>query len=425
MSVRKVKWGCKPKSDVTVCSTQSPNTSEIKSPPINFSPEPCIAPECTTKDRKIQISDKFEGIYTTDYDIINIHHSILHYFDLEIQQLSELCLTSEQLKQKITETTKPITKKNLLGDLKRLEDNIENIKNGDNRSEYLNTVESIIPQYLELASERKIISFKTKKKISEEELQAKRDLQTKRLYIIASYLDIARNYIKINLIQETPKKNECTQCQFDFNIFDEDIDFCPQCGLEHKVILKIPVYYETQGSKATDEKNFIKEIKRFQGMQNTKIPEELINDLDKYFISYGMKSGTDVKKQKLNDDNEREGTTHEMLREALEKTGNAGWYEDLNLIANIYWSYPLPDISHLEAKIMEDYRNTQKAFLEIQKTRTSSLNTQYRLYKHLQLVGWNCKAKQFKAIKTDSIAQKYAELWKQMCKVAGLNYIED
>lgn len=266
MSVRKIKWGNKSKSDIDISPIDINSPSNISSNS-SLSPEP----KCNI-ERKIQIFDKFEGIYTTDYDIISIHHSILYLFDQELNQLSELENNLSKLKLKITETTKPITKKNLLNELKNLENNIESIKNQNRRHEYMQSVEFLIPEYTELASERKVISFKIKKKMSDEELKTKKVLQNKRLYIIASYIDIAKNYIKINLIQETPKKNECIQCKFDFNLFDEDIDFCPQCGLEHKVILKIPTYCENQGSKATDEKNFIKEIKRFR---ECKIPKYL------------------------------------------------------------------------------------------------------------------------------------------------------
>ena len=203
------------------------------------------------------------------------------------------------------------------------------------------------------------------------------------------------------------------------------MDFCPSCGLEHRIILKIPIYSESGGSKATDEKNFIKEFRRFQGLQNIKIPDSLITDLDKYFVSYGFKSAEEVKQLPLNVDNERLGTSHDMLREALHKTNNSSFYEDINLILNLYWDYPLPDVSHLELDIMEDYKKLQKAFLEIDKDRTSSLNTQYRLYKQLQLKGYKCKPSQFKIIKTDIINQKYTDIWKKMCQLAGYDYIAD
>jgi DNA-directed RNA polymerase subunit RPC12/RpoP len=434
MSVRKIKWS-KSKSESskssssdiydTINSPQSPNIEEIPITPVT--PVTPVTSECKPKniERKIILSDKFEGVYTTDYDILNIHHSILHKFDNKLKELPILISKLNNYKKLYDGTVKAITRKLIAADIKTLEDEICNIQNQTLKNEYLELTEHLIPEYKELAIDKKVISFKVKKNISIEELKIKIEIQNKRLRVISNYLDIAKKYIKINLIQESQKKNECTQCSFNYNLIEDDLEYCPNCGLEHKIILKMPSHSESSSSKATDEKNFIKEIKRFQGMQNIKISKSLIEDLDKFFISYGMKSGEEIKLLPLNEDGERIGTSHDMLRDALDKTSNSTFYEDINLIANVYWAYPLPDISHIEAKIMDDYKVTQKAFLEIQKNRTSSLNTQYRLYKHLQLAGWNCKQKQFKGIKTESIAQKYAELWRQMCELSHLEYIPD
>lgn len=423
MSIRKIVWG-KTKSESTT-SSNSDLSPSIKSP-TSINSDVCITPEPEKSplEKKI-IADKFEGVYTTDYDILNIHYSILHKYDTQLKNISIYNKNLQTLKREYNETAKPITKKALLQDIKLVEAEIISIQNETSKNEYLQNVGDLLLQYTQLNTEKKIISFRGKKNITEEELQQKIYIGQKRLNIIGTYLEIAKKHIVINLIHQSSKKNECSQCKFDYNLFEEEIDFCPNCGLEHKIILKIPVYTESPTTKATDEKNFIKEIQRFQGKQNLKISEDLVIDLDKYFISYNMNPGYVVKTLPLNKDGEREGTTHDMLREALDKTGNSSYYEDINLIANVYWDYPLPDISHLESKILDDYKITQQAFLEIHKNRTSSLNTQYRLYKHLQLVGWNCKPKQFKGIKTDSIAQKYAELWKQMCDRAGLIYYPD
>ena len=375
---------------------------------------------------KYQIAEKFEGTYITDYNILDIHYSILHKFEeLKKTKVPQLQKKLIDLKNDLNISQKPISRKTIIKDIENIETEIYNINNDQQKKQYLDTTHELISKYQNLTVEKKVISFKSKKILTPEEIETQIIQKNNRLKIIKEYIDIAGQYIKINLIQEIKKKNECTQCQFDFSEIEEEIDFCLQCGLEHKNLLKIPPYSDYNVQKSTDEKNFIKEIKRFQGLQNNKIPDSLLEELDTYFIGYGFLSSADVKKSALNSDGERIGTNHNILYEALNKTNNSAYYEDINLILNLYWGYPLPNISNLEDGILDDYRLTQKAFLQIPKNRSSSLNIKYRLYKHLQLRGYKCKATQFKIIKTDSIVQKYAELWKQMCEISGLKYYPD
>ena len=105
------------------------------------------------------------------------------------------------------------------------------------------------------------------------------------------------------------------------------------------------------------------------------------------------------------------------MLDALLETGYSGCYEDINYIMNQYWGWDLPDVSHLEDLILSDYAKTQKVWKnmsELEKGRKSSISTQYRLYRHLQLRGHMCHPDEFKLPQPTSI-RTYDNIWKILC----------
>ena len=51
--------------------------------------------------------------------------------------------------------------------------------------------------------------------------------------------------------------------------------------------------------------------------------------------------------------------------------------------------------------------------------RKSSLNSQWRLYKHLKRLGWPCKEKDFKIPTTQDILDFHKIKWAEICDILG------
>jgi hypothetical protein len=105
------------------------------------------------------------------------------------------------------------------------------------------------------------------------------------------------------------------------------------------------------------------------------------------------------------------------MYKALKDTGNSDYYDHINIILNEMWGWVLPDVSHLEDKIMEDYDTSQRIYEVIPKDRKSSLNSQFRLFKHLRRLGYPCKSKDFRIPTTHDILEFHNSTWAKMCEI--------
>ena len=102
-------------------------------------------------------------------------------------------------------------------------------------------------------------------------------------------------------------------------------------------------------------------------------------------------------------------------------------YDCVSSICAKYWGYNLPDISAVKNQVLEDYVDSQPIFQEIIKKypgiRSSSLNTRFRAFKHLEARGANVREEEFRIIKTHDIRVMHEKIWWCMCKKTGIPYI--
>jgi hypothetical protein len=374
--------------------------------------------------------DLVKGTYTTDLNINKIHEAIVvryEYFHKSVGIIEERIIH--------------ITKKIDIGDITfnekcSLESEINNLKKGmydyqNNISynNYYNETKDILNEYNKVASNKSkgVIIFH---KIKEEEDE---EIIKKRVKIIQDYLDIAKKYIKIEIIHKKPNKFICPICGNDLNktFIDEDsgLCICQICGYERESISHVSTFKDIQrlnlGNKNNYEdcENFRKALLRFQGKQTHRPPPKLYEQLDDYFTKLGKGLSIDVKRLSLNDKGQKDGTSRQMMFEALSEINNTAYYDDINLILHIYWGWELPNISHLEEKIMEDYFATQKVYNSIpNKDRNASLNIQFRLFVHIKAVGYPCSKNDFKIQTSRDSLIFHNEMWKIMCEKTGIKF---
>jgi hypothetical protein len=451
-TVKKISWKKNKQSDVVVTTTISPLKSNIEllnnlNSPLSFgnlnsSNQKKIVDKSKEiiEDDQVLIDElcnfelhtnyciqtEFKGMYKHDYNILNIHYSILFNFNKEeVEKIPMLKKTLDNLrindKHELREMANNISLK------------LEELINQTYKIKYLTEGLPFLLSYKKIKPLIKKVSLKRQTTEIEPEFTDERH------QIISGYIEIARSYINIDLIRLIDNSNICKKCANiidDYEDMDEN-DVCPYCGVEFNSILKINTSsIDTKSIYAnnySDDYNFEKAILRFEGKQVNKLPENLSKVLDEYYLSYDLPCSEDAKLWEYDNEEECRFKTNDkgikiildrdIMEEALKKTKNSDFYNDMHLILHLYWSFPLPDISSYKEGIREDYSKTQKIFNLLDKDRSSSLNGDFRLLKHLELRGYKCKKSQFKIIKTDKIRDQYEVIWKQMCEGAELNYV--
>lgn len=321
---------------------------------------------------EIKLLDRLKIEYEEDLDLIEVHDYILNLFDRTKKQ--RLVKIDEIINKNENSPVKTLVEKEVNEEQNnKLRKTRKEIEDGVDLQQYLEQAEILITKY---------DSSKEKKKL------------------INEYLRLLGRYINIDIIK--PKDNS------------RENEYCVKPSKDED----------------SDRENFKRALMSSQGKRNIKIQEDIYAKLDNYFDSYSLITREKAKSIPLKKNGKKDGTSKELMEKALKDTGNPSYYDRINIICANYWGWKLPDFTSLESKIMEEYDVTQKVFRSLTKERTSNLNLQYRLYKHLELhkeelkeLGYILRKDDFKIIGTRTIFLEYDVIWKQMTQAAGLQFI--
>ena len=351
-------------------------------------------------------------------------------------KLNQLKKNKEIEENRIKQIMNMVDRKNSLKLIDKYKNEIENIEKNEYLNNYVNQVSELIDIYRNLGTISKVISFKTTKIDENKKNEIIDEKQEYRQRVISRYLDIARHYINLDIVRESDNNYKCLVCNLNFEnteIYDSNSYkfYCPNCNTEKQLISRSAYYKDSTRISTSsknnyeDRENFEKSLKRYQGKQPVKFNQSLFISLDNFFKSYdGKYISENVKKLPLDHRGRRLDTNKDLMYKALFDTGNAIHYEDINLICHLYWGWKLPDVSHLEDDIMNDYDLSQKVYESIKTDRKSCLNTQYRLFRHLRRRGHNCRADDFKIVKTRDILEYHENMWEQICNTLGWYFEE-
>jgi hypothetical protein len=361
-----------------------------------------------------------QSVYTDDLNIIDIHNKVIENLEWEYNvllntlkhRLQELeRVRDELLNSPILTLVRYQTIESQINDLKAT---INNIDNGKRLNQYIEKSRPHIDHYRDLTN-KVVFNKEDPSKIQE------------RLSIIDGYLNVVREFIKIDVIKKPITATKCSVCGLDLSTvyITDTLSYCPSCKVTLSMFNRTPNYSSPSVSKSknnnyTDRKNFYKALLRFQGKQDVKkLPSDIFTKLDTYFRRYSLPTGEEIRKtRELNEKGQRKGTNLQMMIEAIRRIGES-CYEDANLICRIYWGWELPDLTQYENMIMSDYDMFQKEFESIKGSRKSSLNTQLLLYRLLRKNNINVTEDQFKIVKTDSIRQYQEEIIDKIFKKLG------
>lgn len=369
------------------------------------------------------------GSYDQDYNIIHVDEIIRKKLCQEkYDHLTSLKVKYKDLQQLSSKPQTYVMREKTLETMKKINNEIKQIETGEKLKIYNDQVKDIITQYRKYTGRVKTIIFNLDDDDHYEEMDAE---LRHRIYLIDKYLDIAAKYIRIDVIRINNRPTDiCAGCGISLakvGPSDEGTIRCPDldCQTEHNMTILTKL--SKDGSRlninnSTDDEsieNFIKAFIRYQGLQPDQPDDILYDELDDYFERHDRPLGDEIKQLPLNSRGRRGDTDHQMLWNALSQIGRSEYYEDANLIGNIYWGWELHNVMEYKEIIINHYNKTQKVFYEIppeERCRNSSLGTQYRLWRHLQLVGHECYMDEFKIASNSDSIKLHNKLWFLMCQ---------
>lgn len=373
------------------------------------------------------LPERIEGFYIYDYNILQIDEILNKKFEQEKRrQIASLHSKLELENVKVKSRQSMIERKASRKNIAEYEALIQKYEEDIDKKKYIEKSLPFLEAYRKIGPINNIVSFlsNTREEICAPENKEQQEVRHK---IIASYLEVARKYIPIDLVRKLTDDDICSGCGIDtaeMEEIDDDCTICPNCGLEKINIIK-SAFYADGGrinncrNNYEDRANFEKVLARYQGKQITKPGKELYIKLDEYFISRGLLSSKEYNALPLNSDGGKTGTSREMMFEVLSNIGCSGYYDDINLICSVFFGWVLPDVSHLEDDIMKDYDEFQAVYDQLpdRDGRKSSLNSQWKLFILLRRRGWSCKAKDFKIPTTSSILEYHKVKTKQIYEI--------
>lgn len=378
------------------------------------------------------IPTKISGTYNEDYNIMYVDEIIKK----KLKQEKFTCLHDLKSRYRTLDTLslQPQTyvmREKTLESMKKLQQEIKDIESGEKLRRYEERVKDILIAYRKYTGQVKTVIFDDD---DDEKYQELDDDVRYRIFLIDTYLDIAADYIQIDIIRINNRPSDvCTGCGHSLvkvAITDEGTIRCPnlECQIEHNVIILAKLAKDgarINTNNSTDDEsidNFLRAFIRYQGLQPDQPDRSIYDELDAYFIRNGRPTGDEIKKLPLNERGRRGDTDHKMLWDALSQIGHSGLYEDANLIGHEYWGWQLHNVMHLKERIIEKYNKTQKVFFQIpleERCRSSSLGTQFRLWRHLQLEGHECYIDEFKIAENPESLRNHNRLWRMMCEGAN------
>lgn len=384
----------------------------------------CINDVLFNKDN---IPDQISATYHDDYDILHIHDVVMCKLEHEQGELPDLRRKKSVIERRLNSNLKIVERKKLQSQLDKITTRINLIETRARERGYLESSKCLLDAYRRLGPVIRVKSFLDNTEVSEEAHLEANPQQDERFRIIRQYLQLAKKYIPLNVVRIIPNDRSCPGCGQDLILIDPEdfsLERCEECGFERYNLIKPSFTKEiinqsksVSNSDYEDRENFIKAFECYLGEQQEP-PNALFEALDSWAEKYNHPPKEVIRQLPLNEDGTRGEYGKSMLLQALADEGLADYYKDVKLIGHLQWGWRLPSVGQQDRDlIIQDYDNTQKIFNAIPKERKSSLNTQYRLYRHLQARKIPCKPTDFKLPTTPGILEEQDGYWREMITV--------
>src|SRR3990167_9840640 len=151
--------------------------------------------------------DVIKGSYVNDYNIERVDALIRKKLDRQrAERAGELQKQLAELARQLGEWLNVIVKKTLTKEYQSLEQELQKILQGTDLEKYLEQATPLLELYRQLRPQQQTRTFGAKETISES------DEDKFRRVVIDQYLELARQFIRVELCNEQPPKVGCTIC---------------------------------------------------------------------------------------------------------------------------------------------------------------------------------------------------------------------
>lgn len=362
--------------------------------------------------------------YSDDYDITFVHILVLRQMEEDRKHLApRLARKVAKLAEEISRPQTVLERALCRSKIASIAEQERRITSGEVEREYVARAEPLLARYRAMApAEHSQIVFGL------EGVEQVRSGATcwEKIHLIQKYLAMAGEYVRLDITRVPSQRSGCVSCghAVDAEILTSfDRSVCDHCGAEQMQLITSKVSKDSVRTVSAGEKqdesikNFLKAFENYQGIEAERIPDELYQALDEYFVGLNMPSGAEVRAMPLNPRGRRGNTDSRMLWYSLQETGYNAFYRHSNKIAREYWGWELPNVQHLREIIIEDYHKTQSVFHKIpldERVRESALGTEYRLWRHLQMRGHECFMDEFRIARDPKSLRIHNANWKKM-----------
>lgn len=390
-------------------------------------------------------------------DIIHIHELIIKYFESEIEKLNVYEVQLKELqKNNQSETLSSKTKRMLSLQEDKLQNVIETIRKNSKYNFYIFNAVPLIERYKEMIKTPVKLSFMNSNIVKVQNNK----IQNEKIKIVNLYMNLLKkNQFQLNelipeeYINEISKfenlnmmchcengticsncKNDvlkCEECQSTEFDVDGNLFTCINCGMQADLINTTSCIKDIDriniSSKYTyDRRSHFKEcVNQFQAKQNQNIPDKVFEDLYHQIKIHNLLDGTDddppeVRYKRLN---------KEHIQMFLKELNYTKFYEDIIYIYYKITNKPPEDISHIEAKLLEDfdtlielYDKKYKNSGQTQHKRKNFINIHCILYQLLLKHGYKCKRSDFNILKTVDKKAIHDEIIHDLFKELSWNF---
>lgn len=297
---------------------------------------------------------------------------------------------------------------------------IQDIEYGSEYSLYLFRTSSMLSKYRTLLCETKTKSFFKAYSASDAKNGtavvdvSKVHLKNK---IILDYLRIAREYIDLENYKQKLVKPTCDACYSTDLIpstFDGESLLVCKCGNTIELLDDAPTFKDSERVNMSSRYTYtcrghlIEAMNRFEGKQNTSIDDSIIEMLKK-----------EIELQNLTP----EIATKDHIYLFMTEKKLSEYYADINLIYFKITSKNPPDITKYRDELLEMHAQLEEAYLHVKdENRMNSLNVNWKLYKMLQLLSYDCKKDDFFCLKTPTKQGEHEQKWYDMIEYLKKKY---
>ena len=220
----------------------------------------------------------------------------------------------------------------------------------------------------------------------------------------------------------------CSNCQMEQDnfILSDNHFVCKNCGnvisiTSDNLISFNDIERINIGSKYSyDRRVHFKDcVKRFQGKQNVNIPKNVFDEITNSFIKYQL---IPENYMELDKSDVFKHVKREHIQLFLKELGYSKFYDDIVYIYHKITGNPIPDITHLENNLYNDFDTLVETYDQMFNDRKNFITNQYVLFQLLRKYNYNCNKEDFNFLKTNDRKYYHDLVCQKLFEKLGWNF---